>query len=63
MNLPDAALRPGLTADAAVDTAWAIASPETHELFVLRRGWTYDQYQSWVRVTLSAALLDESSRD
>ena len=57
-NLPTAALRAELTPDNAADTAWAIASPETHELLVLRRGWSYDQYENWVASTLTAALLD-----
>jgi AcrR family transcriptional regulator len=35
-NLPRAKLRPGLTSTTAIDTAWAIASPETHELFIQR---------------------------
>ena len=56
-KLPATALRPGLTKEAAIDTAWAIASPETHELFVVRRGWSYDEYEAWVASTLTAALL------
>ena len=56
-GLPATALRPGHTIDSAVDTVWAIASPETHELFVVRRGWTYDHYEHWVTDTLTAALL------
>ena len=55
-NLPQGAFRPGLTLDFAADTIWAVASPETHELFVLRRRWTYDQYEQWVTATLQAAL-------
>ncbi len=56
-NLPTSVLRPGLTPETATDTAWTIASPETHELLVLRRGLTYDQYESWIASTLTAALL------
>lgn len=55
-NLPEDAFRPGVTREAAVDTAWAIASPETHELFVVRRGWSYDRYEEWVASTLRAAV-------
>ena len=58
-HLPDTAWRPGLSIDAAADTAWAIASPETHELFVVRRGWDYDRYEQWVTATLTAALLPQ----
>ena len=56
-TLPDRALREGLTREAAIDTAWAVAGPETHELFVRRLGWTYDRYEAWVSSTLAAALL------
>lgn len=56
-KLPDAVLRNGLTKEAAIDTAWAIASPETHELFVQRLGWDYDRYEAWVAATLTAALI------
>ena len=60
-KLPTHALRPGLTTEDAVDTAWAIASPETHELFVRRLGWSYDKYETWVATTLSAALIATSA--
>ena len=56
-RLPDGALRDGLTRESAIDTAWAVAGPETHELFVRRLGWTYDRYEAWVSSTLAAALL------
>lgn len=62
-KLPDDALRQGLTREAATDTAWAIASPETHELFVQRRGWGYDRYEAWVRTTLTAALLADGAAE
>jgi hypothetical protein len=50
-------LRAGLTHAAAVDTAWAVASPETHQQLVRQAGYDYDQLEGWVRATLSAALL------
>jgi AcrR family transcriptional regulator len=56
-RLPPASLRHGLTRAAAVDTAWAIASPETYELLVRRAGYSIDNYQRWVSRTLIAALL------
>lgn len=58
-RLPAQALRPGLTNAAAADTAWVIASPDTHEQLVRQAGYNYDQLEDWVRVTLSAALLSE----
>jgi AcrR family transcriptional regulator len=54
--VPDAALRPGLTSAAAADTAWVIASPDTHHQLVREAGYTYEQLEDWIRATLSAAL-------
>jgi AcrR family transcriptional regulator len=56
-RVPARALRPGLTHGAAADTAWVIASPDTHDLLVRQAGYSYDQLEGWVRTTLSAALL------
>ena len=56
-EVPDDALRPDLTRETAVDTLWAIASPETHDLFVDRLGYTTDRYEDWLTHTLTAALL------
>jgi AcrR family transcriptional regulator len=56
-QVPAGALRPGLDNAAAADTAWAIASPDMHDLLVRRAGYSYDQLEGWVRTTLSAALL------
>jgi len=56
-RIPAGVLRPGLTNDAAADTAWVIASPDTHDQLVHHAGYDYDQLEDWVRGTLSAALL------
>jgi AcrR family transcriptional regulator len=56
-QIPAAALRPGLTPAAAADTAWVIASPDTHDQLVHQAGYSYDQLEEWVRDTLTAALL------
>ena len=45
---------------AAADTAWVIASPDTHDLLVRRAAYSYDQLEDWVRTTLTAALLADS---
>ena len=50
-------MRQELSLETAIDTGWAIASPETHELFVQRCRWTYDQYQTWIASTLITALV------
>ncbi len=56
-RLPASALREGLTPAAATDTAWVIASPDTHDALVRHSGYSYDAYEAWVRATLGAALL------
>ncbi len=56
-RIPTGSLRPGMTVEAATDTAWAIASPETYELLVRTAEYTLDQYEEWVATTLTAALL------
>ena len=56
-QIPKDRLRPGLTPSAAADTAWVIASPDTRDQLIRRAGYTYDELEEWVRVTLAAALL------
>ena len=58
-EIPASALRPGLSPAVAADTAWAIASPETHHQLVREAGYSYDQLEDWVRRTLSAALFPD----
>lgn len=60
-RLPTEALRPGLTRASAVDTAWAIASPETYELMVRTAGYTADAYEQWVTATLTSSLLPDQN--
>jgi len=62
-RIPLRALRPGLSNAAAADTAWVIASPDTHDLLVRRAGYSYDQLEEWTRSTLSAALLASTERE
>lgn len=59
--LPTGALRSGLSAEAAAETAWTIASPDTYDLLVRHRGYSLDRYEAWVRDTLTAALLDPAA--
>ena len=56
-RLPAGALRPGLSNAAAADTAWVIASPDTHDLLVRQAGYSYDELEEWVHGILAAALL------
>lgn len=57
-RIPMSILRPGLSREQAVDSAWALLSPDTYDLFVRHRGYTLDQYEDWVRDILTAALID-----
>jgi AcrR family transcriptional regulator len=56
-GLPPGSLRAGLTPAAAADTIWVIASPDSHDMLVRRGGYSYDEYEHWVRTTVEAALL------
>jgi AcrR family transcriptional regulator len=56
-QIPADKLRDGLSPGAAADTAWVIASPDTCDQLVRRAGFSYDELEEWVRVTLTAALL------
>ena len=56
-HIPEDDLRPGLTREAARDTAWAIASPESYELLVKRAGYSLDEFVGWMEATLAAGLL------
>jgi AcrR family transcriptional regulator len=38
------------------DGAWAILSPEVHQLLVHESGWSHDRYEKWARETLTAIL-------
>jgi AcrR family transcriptional regulator len=56
-RIPKRDFRPGLTREKAVDTAFVIASPDTHEQLVRELGYTYDQFEEWIRTTIIAAIL------
>lgn len=56
-EIPAAALADGLTQQAAVDTAWTIASPESHDLLVHRLGYGPDEFRDWMKRTLDASIL------
>lgn len=48
-----------LPAAQALDTVWALTSPELHQLLVRVRGWTSGRYRDWLAETLSALLLGD----
>ncbi|MGZ8631355.1 MAG: TetR/AcrR family transcriptional regulator [Actinomycetota bacterium] len=56
----DAPLRPGVSMRAAVDTVFAIGSPETYSLLVDDRGWTPGRFERWYADTLIRLLLPDA---
>ena len=46
-----------LEPEAALDTVWALASPELHRLLTRTRGWTRERYCGWLADSLAAILL------
>jgi len=48
--------------DEALETAWALTSPELHQLLSRVRGWTRQRYRDWLADTLTQLLLPEGSR-
>lgn len=46
-----------MSAGAATDTVWALASPELHRLLTGTRGWSRSRYCDWLSATLSETLL------
>jgi AcrR family transcriptional regulator len=48
--------------DQALDTVWALTSPELHQLLLGTRGWTGDHYHDWLVDSLVATLLDDPHR-
>jgi AcrR family transcriptional regulator len=60
-EIPDEALRPGLTRSAAIDTAWVIASPDSYDLLVRRLQYTPEAFQEWMRQSLLSALLGSAT--
>ncbi len=51
------ALRPGLTVERAGHRLWALNAAETGDAFVLRCGWSLDEYEVWMTEMMIAALL------
>jgi AcrR family transcriptional regulator len=51
-----------LPRDEALETVWALTSPELHQLLVRVRGWTRERYCDWLFESLSALLLEPKRR-
>ena len=41
----------------ALETVWALTSPELHQLLVRVRGWSRARYRAWLADSLAALLL------
>ena len=50
-------LRPGLSGKQAIDLVWAMAGPEVYEQLVLDRGWTPEQFESWLGSAVADLIL------
>jgi AcrR family transcriptional regulator len=50
-------LNPALDPARAADILWTIGSPEVHQQLTVDRGWSNDDYGSWLTTTLQALLL------
>ena len=48
-----------LQEDEAVETVWALTSPELHQLLIRMRGWTRQRYCDWLATSLAELLLPE----
>lgn len=55
------ALRTGLTAQAAADILYALASPQVHQLLRRHRNWTTKRYHTWLAEAVIQQLLGEAS--
>ena len=53
------ALRVELSVEEARDVVWTICSLAVHDLLVVERGWTSEQYQEWLTSALTCALLPD----
>ena len=46
-------LHQAMTADAAADLLWAVASPDAYRSFTVIRGWSPKRYERWLAATLA----------
>ena len=56
----EGALRPGLDAGRAADVLWALNHPDVWRLLVRVRGWSADEYESWLAGAFRRELLGGS---
>ena len=51
------ALREGLSVEVATDLIWTLCALVVHDLLVVERGWTSEQYEAWLTDALKRDLL------
>jgi AcrR family transcriptional regulator len=56
------ALRPDLDVDRATDILWSLNHPSVYSLLAHERGWTADDFESWLAETLASQLLASQLR-
>jgi AcrR family transcriptional regulator len=54
-------LQPGVSVEQARDVVWTLCSLAVHDLLVIERGWTSEDYQDWLASALTCALLPGAS--
>lgn len=54
------ALRPGVSKSSALETVWALTTPRFYAE-VADRGWTPDDYESWLRESLTRLLIQDKA--
>lgn len=55
-----ASLRPELSFEEARDVVWTMCSLAVHDLLVVARSWTSEQYQEWLTAALTRDLLPDN---
>lgn len=55
--MKEKALAKGLTLEKARDILWAMTGRDLYRLFVVERGWSSEQYETWLTNALGQALL------
>ncbi len=56
-------LRHDLSVETASDVIWTLCSLAVHDLLVIERGWTSEQYLAWLTEALTRELLGKPSAD
>jgi AcrR family transcriptional regulator len=54
-------LEPGVSVEQARDLVWTLCSLAVHDLLVVERGWTAEDYQDWLASALTCAVLPGAS--